>query len=182
MTKAGEDELRPPPEAAAEQEKPGWTALSTTSEESSPSEPDGRWGACRLAVIRFVRTRLPAARGEAKLLLEEMAAQRVPLAEALASCDRWLVPLLRASSGAELAAALESSRELHVLLGEAFDQRAEAEARAHLRLASAYSQKIREVNTLLDSLPAFAFLKDATFRYVAVNRVFATPWGAVPTT
>ena len=70
-----------------------------------------------------------------------------------------------------------ASSELQGLLGDAFDQRAKAESGAHLRLASAYSQKTREVNTLLDSLPAFAFLKDAEFRYVAVNRVFCQALG-----
>ena len=46
-----------------------------------------------------------------------------------------------------------------------------------MRLASAYAQKTREVKTLLDSLPAFAFMKDSDFRYVAVNQVFCEALG-----
>ena len=172
MTKAGEDELCPPPEAAAGEEPPAWPSFSKTPGDSHSSGSRDRWDACQPAVTRFVRTRSPAARKEAQLLFEEMAAQRVPVAAALATCNRWLRPILLSSSGAERSAALESACELQGLLGEAFDRREQAEARAHLRLASAYSQKTREVNTLLDSLPAFAFLKDAEFRYVAVNRVF----------
>ena len=172
MTKTGEDELCPPPETASAEEPRGWPAFSKTPDESHSSEPHDRWGAYQPAVTRFVRTRSPAARKEAKLLFEEMAAQRVPVAEALTTCNCWLAPILRSNSAAERCAALESLSELQSLLGEAFDRRGQAEARAHLRLASAYSQKTREVNTLLDSLPALAFLKDAEFRYVAVNRVF----------
>ena len=177
MTKAGEDELCPPPETASAEESRGWPAFSKTPDESHPSEPHGRWDAYQSEVTRFVRTHSPAARKEAKLLFAEMAAQRVPVAEALATCNRWLAPVLRSSSGAERSAALESFSELLGLLGETYDWRVQAEARAHLRLASAYSQKTREVNTLLDSLPALAFLKDAEFRYVAVNRVFCEALG-----
>ena len=177
MTKAGEDTSGLPLETAWAEESSDRPAVAQSPEEDHSSSAQGQWGACQAAVIRFVRTRSPAARKEAERLFEEMAAQRVPVAEALATCNRWLEPVLRSNTGTGLSAALESSAELHILLGEAFDLRAQAEARAHLRLASAYSQKTREVNTLLDSLPAFAFLKDAGFRYVAVNRVFCEALG-----
>ncbi len=178
MTKAGEDELCAPLEAAAVEEPLGWSASSKMPDQSNASGPHGRWGAYHPAVTGFVRTRSPAARKEAELLFAEMAAQRVPIAEALAICNGWLVPILGSNSGTERGgAALEASFQLQGLLGEAFDRRARTESQAHLRLASAYSQKTREVNTLLDSLPALAFLKDAAFRYVAVNRVFCEALG-----
>ena len=66
---------------------------------------------------------------------------------------------------------------LHRDLGLEFDQWLNQELRSHAQLASAYCQKNREVKTLLDNLPAFAFLKDAEFRYSAVNRVFAEALG-----
>ena len=178
MTKAGEDELCAPLEAAAVEEPLGWSASSKMPDQSNASGPHGRWGAYHPAVTGFVRTRSPAARKEAELLFAEMAAQRVPIAEALAICNGWLVPILGSNSGTERGgAALEASFQLQGLLGEAFDRRARTESQAHLRLASAYSQKTREVNTLLDSLPALAFLKDAAFRYVAVNLVFCEALG-----
>ena len=172
MMKAGEEEVCPPPEAASAEEALGWIALSKTPDPVTSTEPDERWGAYHAAVTRFVRRRSAADRTESKLLFEEMAAQRLPVAEALAIFNSWLKPMLGSKCGTERGAALDASSELQCLLGEAFDRRAQAESLAHLRLASAYAQKTREVNTLLDSLPAFAFLKDAEFRYVAVNRVF----------
>ena len=78
-----------------------------------------------------------------------------------------------AERGRPLDTILEIDRELCSVFEEAF----QLDRRAHLRLASSNSQKIREVNTILDSLPSLAFLKDADFCYVSVNRTFCDVFG-----
>ena len=114
------------------------------------------------------------------LLAKEMAAQRTPIAEALETNWRTARSFLCSPSDAQQARCAEAIAQSQRDLGEAFDQAFRLEARAHMRLASAYAQKTREVKTILDSLPAFAFMKDSDFRYAAVNQVFCEALGHSP--
>lgn len=75
--------------------------------------------------------------------------------------------------GAEFDALLRAEREI----AELFDADSFRRSSAQARLASAYAQKSREVDALLDSLPAVAFLKDTEGRYVTANRHFCTALG-----
>ena len=110
----------------------------------------------------------------ARLSLQErdLAAQRVPVAAASTALWGAAKPFLPAAPGAERACALDTILDIERELCSVFEEAFELERRAHLRLASAYPQKIREVNTILDSLPALAFLKDSDSRYVAATRTF----------
>ena len=114
------------------------------------------------------------------LLAKEMAAQRTPIAEALETNWRTARSFLCSPSDAQQARCAEAIAQSQRDLGEAFDQAFRLEARAHMRLASAYAQKTREVKIILDSLPAFAFMKDSDFRYAAVNQVFCEALGHSP--
>jgi two-component system, sensor histidine kinase and response regulator len=102
----------------------------------------------------------------------ELAAQHVPLPQALTALWNAATPLLREAThprlGDVLARLLQAERDL----ATAYDQAFEMDRRSHLRLASAYAHKIREVSTLLDNLPAFIFLKDQRLRYSSVNRLY----------
>ena len=128
-------------------------------------------------LARFLQSQSEPDGMELCLLAKEMAAQRTPIAEALASNWRTARSFLRSPSDARQARCVEALAQSQRDLGEAFDQALRLEARAHMRLASAYAQKTREVKTLLDSLPAFAFMKDSDFRYAAVNQVFCEALG-----
>jgi PAS domain S-box-containing protein len=105
-------------------------------------------------------------------LSRELAAQHVPLPRALSGLWTAAMPVLRATSDYQLGGVLERVLEAQRHLASAYDQAYEMDRRSHLRLASAYARKIREINTLLDNLPAFIFLKDLQFRYASVNRVY----------
>ena len=111
-------------------------------------------------------------RARLSLLTRELAAQHVPIAEANTALWEAAKPLLLSAPEADRPCRLDTilavGRELCSVVEQAF----QLERRAHLRLGSAYSQKIREVNTILDNLPALAFLKDSAFHYVSVNRTF----------
>jgi PAS domain S-box-containing protein len=70
-------------------------------------------------------------------------------------------------------ALLRAEHEIAAL----FDADSSRRSAAQARLASAYAQKTREVDALLDSLPAIAFLKDSAGRYVTANRHFCFALG-----
>ena len=105
-------------------------------------------------------------------LSRELAAQHVPLPQALAALWSAATPALRTAAESPSAGVLERVLEAQRSLAIAYDQAYEMQRRSHLRLASAYARKIREIATLLDNLPAFIFLKDLKFRYASVNRVY----------
>ena len=132
------------------------------------------------ALARFLHSQSEPDRMELCLLAKEMAAQRTPIAEALETNWRTARSFLCSPSDAQQARCAEAIAQSQRDLGEAFDQAFRLEARAHMRLASAYAQKTREVKTILDSLPAFAFMKDSDFRYAAVNQVFCEALGHSP--
>ena len=111
------------------------------------------------------------------LLTRELAAQRVPIAEASTALWEAAKPYLLSAANADRSSSLDAILDIERELCSVFEEAFQLERRAHLRLASAYSQKIREVNTILDSLPALAFLKDAEFHYVSVNRAFCDALG-----
>jgi PAS domain S-box-containing protein len=106
-------------------------------------------------------------------LSRELAAQHVPVPQALAALWTAATPALRGTSPSRLGDVLGRVLEAQRDLAEAYDKAFEMDRRSHLRLASAYAHKIREINTLLDNLPAFVFLKDLQFRYVSVNRLYS---------
>ena len=154
---------------------------STSRLESSSNPPHAVEGpGCppyERALARFLQSQSEPDRMELCLLAKEMAAQRTPIAEALESNWRTARAFLRTPPAAQRERCVEAIAQSQRDLGEAFDQAVRLEARAHVRLASAYAQKTREVKTLLDSLPAFAFMKDSDFRYAAVNQVFCEALG-----
>ena len=182
MTKAGEDALGLPLEAAWAEESSGRPAVSQTPEEGHSSDALGRWGVYQPAVIRFVRTRSPAARIEAKQLFEEMAAQRASVAEALATCSRWLVPVLRSSTGAGLSAALESSAELHTCSGKRLTSgprpRPEPTCGWH-RLTLRKPARSTRCSTVCLPSPSSRMRDFVTLR---LTEFFARPWGIARTT
>ena len=132
------------------------------------------------ALARFLHSQSEPERTELCLLAKEMAAQRTPIVDALESNWRTVRSFLCSPSDAQQARCVETIAQSQRDLGAAFDHAFQLEARAHTRLASAYAQKTREVKTLLDSLPAFAFMKDSDFRYAAVNQVFCEALGHSP--
>lgn len=70
--------------------------------------------------------------------------------------------------GADFDTLLRAEREIAVV----FDADLRYRTASQARLTSDYAQKSREIDALLDSLPAVAFLKDPAGRYVTANRPF----------
>ena len=132
------------------------------------------------ALARFLHSQSETDRTELCLLARELAAQRTPIAEALENNWRTARSFLCCAPDSRQPECVEAIVQSQRDLGEAFDHALRLEARAHTRLASAYAQKTREVTTFLDSLPAFAFMKDSDFRYAAVNQVFCEALGRSP--
>jgi PAS domain S-box-containing protein len=110
--------------------------------------------------------------GQLVPISRELAAQHVPIPHALAALWSAATPALRAAGTARLRDVLDRVLQAEIDLAAAYDQAFEMDRRSHLRLASAYAHKVREINTLLDNLPAFIFLKDQQFRYSSVNRLY----------
>jgi PAS domain S-box-containing protein len=75
--------------------------------------------------------------------------------------------------GVEFDALLRAEREIAAL----FDADSSRHSRSRERLASAYAQKTQEIKALLDSLPAFALLKDSQGRYITANSRFCDALG-----
>ena len=113
-----------------------------------------------------------ASREQLAPLSRELAAQHVPMPQALAALWNAAAPALREASRAPLGDVLSRLLQAERDLATAYDRAFEMGRRSHLRLASAYAHKIHEVNALLDHLPAFIFLKDQQFRYSSVNRLY----------
>jgi PAS domain S-box-containing protein len=124
------------------------------------------------ALQRYLLQGSAASRAELAPIGRELAAQHVPIPQALAVMWRAATPTLRAAPPTRIGDVLERVLQAEADLATAYDQAFEMDRRAHLRLASAYAHKIREVSTLLDNLPAFIFLKDERFRYCSVNRLY----------
>ena len=135
------------------------------------------FGGCREAIVEFLATESEQARARIRQLAREMTAQRVSIGEALECYWECAHAVLDEAPASDRERVFGSMAVLHRDLGLEFDQWLNQELRSHAQLTSAYCQKNREVKTLLDNLPAFAFLKDAEFRYSAVNRVFAEALG-----
>ena len=127
--------------------------------------------------MEFLETESEQARTRIRQLAREMTAQRVSIGEALECYWECAHAVLDDAPPSARERVFGSMAVLHRDLGLEFDQWLNQELRSHAQLTSAYCQKDREVKTLLDNLPAFAFLKDADFRYTAVNRVFAEALG-----
>jgi PAS domain S-box-containing protein len=125
------------------------------------------------ALHRYVVLDNAEGRERLAALSRELAAQHVPVPKALEALWTAATPALRGSSPSRLGDVLGRVLEAERYLAEAYDQAFEMDRRSHLRLASAYAHKIREINTLLDNLPAFVFLKDMQFRYGSVNRLYS---------
>lgn len=73
--------------------------------------------------------------------------------------------------------AMDAATAVFRDLAAAFDRAQQAERMAHARLTRAFAQKIRELDALLDSLPAMAYLKDREQVYSGVNQQFCTAVG-----
>ncbi len=148
-------------------------AQSITTESAGAVEPT--CAAYAEALTRFLTTGLKADRAEVTHLAREIAAQWMRGVVRLL----WLTakPFLRPERGSNVTAVMEQVIHVQEELCLAYEQASELERRAHTRLASAYAQKIREIDTLLNSLPAYVVTKDAQFRYVAVNRPFCEALG-----
>ena len=124
------------------------------------------------ALQKYLLQGSAASREELAPLSRELAAQHIPIPRALAALWSAATPALRTASRSRLGDVLERVLQAESDLATAYDQAFEMARRSHLRLASAYAHKIREINTLLDNLPAFIFLKDQQFRYASVNRLY----------
>jgi PAS domain S-box-containing protein len=124
------------------------------------------------ALRRYLVYGSAASREELAPLSRELAAQRIAIPRALASLWCAATPTLRAAPPSRFGDVLDRVLQAESDLAAAYDQAFEMDRRSHLRLASAYAHKIREVSTLLDNLPAFIFLKDQHFRYSSVNRLY----------
>ncbi len=135
--------------------------------ESSPVS--SRFDDCREAIVEFLATESEEARSHIRRLVREMTVQHVSIGKALECYRQCAQSTLDEAPPYERARVFSAMGLLHSDLGDEFDQWINQELRSHARLTSAYCQKDREVKTLLDNLPAFAFLKDAEFRYSAVN-------------
>ena len=113
-------------------------------------------------------------------LAAELAAQRASLTDLIdalwQAARRDTLAASPQGAGERLEAVLDLQKELCSI----FEQTRDSERRAHQNLAAAYSQKIREVDAILDNLPALAFMKDTQFRYITVNRSFSEALG-IPT-
>ena len=136
-----------------------------------------RFDNCRDAIVEFLSNESEEARSHICGLAREMTEQHISIGEALGCYWECAQSALDHAAGYERERVLGAMAVLHRDLGGEFDQWINGELRSHAQLASAYCQKNREVKTLLDNLPAFAFLEDAEFRYSAVNRVFAEALG-----
>jgi PAS domain S-box-containing protein len=147
----------------AETGDPGWLEPPV-----APAESTAFYEALQSYLLRGSA----ASRAELAPLSRELAAQHVPIPQALAAVWRAATPTLRAAPPSRLGDVLERVLQAETDLASAYDQAFEMDRRSHLRLASAYAHKIREVSTLLDNLPAFIFLKDERFRYCSVNRLY----------
>ena len=143
--------------------------------ESSPARSE--FDDCREAIAEFLSTESEQARLGARRLAREMTEQRVSIRQALECYWECAQSALDETPASARDRVLGSIAVVHRDLGDELDRWLQQELRSHSQLASAYCQKNREVNTLLDSLPAFAFLKDAEFRYTAVNKIFADALG-----
>ena len=155
----------------------GVTAGENGAPPTSHVYPEPQCAVYAQAVADYLGDESKENRARLSLLTRELASQHVPIAEADTALWEVAKPFLFSAPEAErsrwLSTILDVERELCSAVEETF----QLERRAHLRLGSAYSQKIREVNTILDSLPALAFLKDSEFHYVSVNRTFCDALG-----
>jgi PAS domain S-box-containing protein len=109
-------------------------------------------------------------------LARQIAAQWTPLRETVQLLWRTARPFLGGAGGAG-SGPMDTVLEIERELCEAFEHATLLERRSHMRLASAYSQKIRETDALLNSLPAYVISKDVTSRYVSANRPFLEALG-----
>jgi PAS domain S-box-containing protein len=168
------DDRSPGKSVAAAPAEPG--ALTAEMDEAAllepPVAPVESTAYCD-ALQEFLRRGNPAALERLAPLSRELAAQHVPVPQAFAALWSAATPALRAAArSALLGDVLERVLQAEGDLAGAYDQAFEMDRRSHLRLASAYAHKIREINTLLDNLPAFIFLKDQQSRYGSVNRLY----------
>jgi PAS domain S-box-containing protein len=129
------------------------------------------------AVARFLTSGAAADRAQVTQLAREMAAQWTPLRGVIQLVWLTAKPFLQPETCSNITAGLNEVIRIQEELCQAYEQATDLERRAHTRLASAYAQKIREIDTLLNSLPAYVITKDAQFRYVAVNRPFCEALG-----
>jgi PAS domain S-box-containing protein len=128
------------------------------------------------ALARFLAHGARQDRVEVKRLARDIAAQWTPPAGIASLLWRTATPFLFAAGDAGNQ-IMETVVEIEQELCEAFEQVTLLERRAHTRLASAYSQRVRETDTLLNSLPAYVITKSAAFRYVSANRPFCEALG-----
>ena len=149
--------------------------MAVNLREASPVS--SRFDSCREAIVEFLSTESEQARLQIRRLAREMTEQQVSLGAALECYRECAQAALDEAPEYGRQRVFELIAVLHRDLGGEFDLWINQQLRSHAELASAYRQKNREVKTLLDNLPAFAFLKDAEFRYSAVNRVFAEALG-----
>ena len=107
-----------------------------------------------------------------RALVRDAASSREPIPEMLAKFWRGALPCLLTATGSGPPESFDSILEAEQAIGREFERAAELDRLVHVRVAGAYSRKIREVQTLLDNLPGLAFLKDSDYRYATVNRAF----------
>ncbi len=151
--------------------------ISTAAENVAATKADPTCAAYAAALRRFLGSGPEADRVELTRLTREIAAQWTPLRSVIQVLWETARPFLRRSTRSQVAESLEEILQVQEEICQAYEQAGDLERRAHTRLASAYAQKIREIDTLLDSLPAYVITKDAHFRYVAVNRPFCEALG-----
>jgi len=172
---------RPPPK--------GSRSMATLSENTLKTTPEAKTDLAELpvglppvcedyaaALARFLADGARRDRVELKRLGREIAAQWTSPRGIASLLWRTARPFLFASgdAGNQL---MDTVVEIEQELCEAFEQVALLERRTHTRLASAYSQRVRETDTLLNSLPAYVITKNAAFRYVSANRPFCEALG-----
>jgi len=124
------------------------------------------------AVFQYLATGSDAHREHALTVVREMTAQGLPLAEVIAAHWNAARRHLLSTPREEQPPLFERMREIAVRAGEGIAHMLASQRSTQLRLTAAYAQKVREVDALLDSLPALAFLKDLEGNYVAVNQAF----------
>ena len=170
----GEGPLAPPAGAGAATAEIDDITLLGPPETAAESAAYGE------ALHRYVVHSNEESREQLGPLSRELAAQHIPIPQALTTLWTAVTPALRGSSPSRFGDVLDRVLDAQRTLAAAYDQAFEMDRLSHLRLASAYAHKIREISTLLDNLPAFIFLKDMRFRYGSVNRLYSDALALLP--
>ncbi len=139
------------------------------SSQHSPTVDDGY----QQALNDYFRSGSKQSLDALRALVRDAASSREPIPEVLAKFWRGALPCLLTATGSGRPESFDSVLEAEQAIGREFERAAELDRLVHVRVAGAYSRKIREVQTLLDNLPGLAFLKDADYRYATVNRAFS---------